>query len=45
LPQLTEQSVSVACVQPAGQQPSSGAQALMALWLQVALQLSGLPLI
>ena len=43
LPQLAEQSESLTEVQPAGQQPSPGAQVLMALLLQATLQFWALP--
>lgn len=43
LPQLAEQSVSVLESQPVGQQPSPGVQAVMVLWLQLALQFVALP--
>ena len=43
LPQLAEQSVSVLESQPVGQQPSPGAQVLMALLLQATLQFWALP--
>ena len=43
LPQLAEQSLSLAALQPVGQQPSPGAQVLMALLLQATLQFWALP--
>ncbi len=43
-PQLSLQSLSVAFVQPAGQQPSPPMQALIAEFRQTALQLLGLPI-
>ncbi len=42
-PQLEEQSLSVAGVQPGGQQPSSWSHSVMMLKLQLTLQLSALP--
>ena len=45
LPQLGEQSVSVLALHPAGQQPSPDTHVVIAVWLQVALQLALLPVI
>jgi hypothetical protein len=45
LPQAGEQSESVLALHPAGQQPSSGSQVTMLVWLQATLQLSILPVI
>ena len=43
LPQLAEQSVSLALVQPVGQQPSPETHAVMRLKLQTTLQLAAVP--
>ena len=45
LPQVGEQSVSVLALHPAGQQPSPDTHVVIAVWLQVALQLALLPVI
>ena len=45
LPQVAEQSVSVAELQLGGQQPSPGVQVSMVPWVQETLQVSALPVI
>jgi hypothetical protein len=47
LPQVAAvgQSLSFMCVQPAGQQPSSLAQLVIAWWVQATLQFEALPVI
>jgi hypothetical protein len=43
LPQLAEQSLSLALLHPDGQQPSPGAQRVMGWWEQAILQVLALP--